>query len=82
MKLSPQSEAIVQKLRLRQRIQSGAVVLEPLDDRGLALLEVLVDQFEDLRARKGQDQATALRTHCGRRRLPVVERRVPRTNRS
>jgi recombinational DNA repair ATPase RecF len=63
MKLSPHSEAIVHKLRLGERVESGSTVLGSLDDPALALLEILVDEYEDLSSRTGADQAGALRTY-------------------
>ncbi len=63
MKLSPQSEAIISKLHLGERVESGSTVLGSLDDPALTLLEILVDEYEDLSSRTGADQARALRTH-------------------
>ncbi len=66
MKLSPQSEAVVQKLRGGSSVQSGQVKVGPLDELTRALLDLLVENVEDISRRTGEDQARAVRSHVVR----------------
>jgi len=63
MNLSPQSADVIRKLRSGQHVKSGQLAVGPLDQETLQLLDVLVDEFEDLSGRKGEDQARELRRH-------------------
>ncbi len=61
MKLSPQSDAVVKKLSEGSTIQSGEIRIGPLDELTRAVLDVLVNNFDDISRRTGEDQARAVR---------------------
>jgi hypothetical protein len=63
MRLSPQSEAVVKKLSGGSSVQSGEIKIGPLDELTRALLDVLVENFDDISRRAGEDQARAVRSH-------------------
>ena len=60
MPLSPQSARVVDSLLNGHKVQSGNVILGPLDQATLILLEILVTDFDALKSLSGVEQAKDL----------------------
>jgi energy-coupling factor transporter ATP-binding protein EcfA2 len=70
MKLSPQSDAVVQKLGIGASVKSGSITVGPLDTLTRTLLAVLIESFEDISRKTGEDQARAVRNHVVTKLMP------------
>ena len=61
MNLSPQSDAIIQRLLAKKNVTSGKLTIGPLKDPAITLLNVFVNHYDELSKMKGEERARKLR---------------------
>ena len=63
MILSPQSDAIIQRLLAKEIVKSGTLTIGPLTDPAVRLLNVFLEFHEELSTIKGEERARKLHEH-------------------
>jgi len=62
MRLSPQSQEVIERLGKAEKLISGSFEIGPLTGSAISLLDDIVAHYDDLSGRRGEDQAKRLRS--------------------
>lgn len=62
MRLSPQSQEVIERLGKAENLISGSFEIGPLTGSAIVLLDDIVAHYDDLSGRRGEDQAKRLRS--------------------